>query len=192
MLHNAHRLAVTIVSLRVYTRAIILHNIGKDDYAIIIALFFTLGYLATIYVLRDNKMGFRLTEVSLEQAVTSLKVTYAIESIYYVCINTIKASIVFFYLRIGTTLFSCSSCMANNGMIAVEKSFERTCKATIAFLFTFCTICIIVIFAQCRPLHKMWDIMQTVQGSCINTTIFIYSTFAASTLLLQDHCLGQT
>jgi hypothetical protein len=80
MLHNAHRLAVTIVSLRVYTRAIILHNMGKDDYAMIIALLFTLGYLATIYVLRDNKMGFRLSEVSFEQAVTSLKVTYAIES----------------------------------------------------------------------------------------------------------------
>jgi hypothetical protein len=77
---------------------------GKDDFAMIIALLFTLGYLVTIYVLRDNKMGFRLSEVSLEQAVTSLKVTYAIESIYYVCVNTIKVSIVFFYLRIGTTL----------------------------------------------------------------------------------------
>jgi hypothetical protein len=95
-------LAVVIVCLRVYTRAIILHNMGKDDYAMITALLFTLGYLATIYVLRANKMGFHLSEVSFEQATTSLKVTYAIESIYYVCVNTIKVSIVCFYLRIGT------------------------------------------------------------------------------------------
>jgi hypothetical protein len=192
MLHNAHRLAVTIVSLRVYTRAIILHNMGKDDYAMIIALLFTLGYLATIYVLRDNKMGFRLSEVSFEQAVISLKVTYAIESIYYVCVNSIKVSIVFFYLRIGTTLPFYSSCMGTNQIAAVEKSFERTCKATIALLLTFCTVCIIVIFAQCRPLHKMWDTTQTVQGSCINTTIFIYSTFVAPTPSLPRLLLSGT
>jgi uncharacterized membrane protein YhdT len=92
---------VIIVTLRLYTRAIILHNTGLDDWAMLVALLFTLTYLATIYVLRANKMGFHGREASFEQAVTTLKVTYGIEIIYYLCVNAIKVSIMFFYLRIG-------------------------------------------------------------------------------------------
>jgi hypothetical protein len=92
---------VIIVSLRTYTRAIILHNIGKDDYAMFAALLFTLGYLVAIFVLRENGMGFRGAEVTFVQATTTLQVTYAIEILYYLCVNAIKISIVLFYLRIG-------------------------------------------------------------------------------------------
>jgi hypothetical protein len=60
-----------------------------------------LSYLATIFVLRANGMGFRGREVTFHQATTMLQVTYAIEIIYYLCVNAIKISIVFFYLRIG-------------------------------------------------------------------------------------------
>jgi hypothetical protein len=101
---------VIIVSLRTYTRAIILRNVGKDDYAMLAALVFTLGYLATIFVLRENGMGFRGKEVSFVEATTTLKASYAIEILYYLCVNAIKISIVFFYLRIGkhpTLLIKC-------------------------------------------------------------------------------------
>jgi hypothetical protein len=96
------RVVVIIVSLRTYTRSFILRNMGKDDYAILTALTFTLGYLAAIFVLRENGMGFHAKEVTFNEATTSLKATYAIEILYYLCVNTIKISIVFFYLRIGT------------------------------------------------------------------------------------------
>ncbi|KAH3917717.1 hypothetical protein HBH56_043970 [Parastagonospora nodorum] len=158
--------SVIIVSLRVYTRAVILHNMGNDDYTMLIALLFTLAYLATIYILRANGMGFRGTQVTFEQATTTLQVTYAIEIIYYLCVNAIKVSILFFYLR-----------------IAAEKTFERLCKATIYLLLTFCLVCIIVVLAQCRPLHKMWDLTGMVPGSCINTSVFIYITSATNILL---------
>jgi hypothetical protein len=88
---------------------------GKDDYAMLTALLFTLGYLATIFVLRENKMGFRGSEASFQQATTTLKVTYAIESIYYLSVNAIKISIVFFYLRIGTTLCSVARITRTDG-----------------------------------------------------------------------------
>jgi hypothetical protein len=93
---------VIIVSLRTYTRSVILRNMGKDDYAMLAALTFTLGYLIAIFVLRENGMGFHAKEVTFDEATTSLKATYAIEILYYFCVNTIKISIVFFYLRIGT------------------------------------------------------------------------------------------
>jgi hypothetical protein len=49
-------------------------------------------------------MGFRGIEASFIQATTTLQITYAIEIIYYLCVNAIKISIVFFYLRIGKQL----------------------------------------------------------------------------------------
>jgi hypothetical protein len=97
----ANSFLVIIVCLRTYTRAIILHNAGNDDYAMIAALIVTIGYLATLFVLRDNKMGFRGKEASFPQAVTTLQVAYAVEIIYYLCVNIIKVSIVLFYLRFG-------------------------------------------------------------------------------------------
>ncbi|KAH7400777.1 hypothetical protein DE146DRAFT_475279 [Phaeosphaeria sp. MPI-PUGE-AT-0046c] len=158
--------SVIIVCLRTYTRAIILHNLGNDDFAMIAAVTFTVGYLATLFVLRDNKMGFHGREASLPQAVTSLRVAYAIEIIYYLCVNITKVSIVLFYLR-----------------FAVKKPFERLCQGTICLLAAFCSVCIIVILAQCRPLYKMWDLTGMVPGTCINTTIFIYTTSAMNIVL---------
>jgi uncharacterized membrane protein YhdT len=101
LLPKLTNLTVIIVTLRLYTRAIILHNAGLDDWAILIALLFTLAYLACIYVLRANKMGFHGREATFEQATTTLKVSYGIEIVYYACVNAIKVSIVLFYLRIG-------------------------------------------------------------------------------------------
>lgn len=67
----------------------------------IAALACTISYLTTLYVLRDNNMGFRGREASFLQATMSLKIAYAIEIIYYLCVNIIKVSIVLFYLRFG-------------------------------------------------------------------------------------------
>lgn len=132
----------------------------------IAALACTISYLTTLYVLRDNNMGFRGREASFLQATMSLKIAYAIEIIYYLCVNIIKVSIVLFYLR-----------------FAVKKPFERLCKGTIYLLLTFCLVCIIVILVQCRPLYKAWDLTGMVPGTCINTTIFIYTTSALNIVL---------
>jgi hypothetical protein len=70
----------------------------------LVAMIFTIGYLATIFVLRGNKMGFRGRQASFQQATITLQVAYAVEIIYYLCVNAIKISIVFFYLRIGKDL----------------------------------------------------------------------------------------
>lgn len=48
------------------------------------------------------------------------------------------------------------------------------CHATIVFEVVFTVVCICVTFGQCSPLSKMWDLTGTVDGSCINTTVFFY------------------
>ncbi|KAL5117518.1 hypothetical protein ACEQ8H_004548 [Pleosporales sp. CAS-2024a] len=128
---------------------------GKDDYAMVAALVFTLSYLATICVLRANGMGYRGAQVSFVEATRTLQTTYAIEIVYYLSVNAIKISILFFYLRIGT----------------------------ISLLVTFGSVCIIVILMQCRPLHKMWDLTGMVPGTCINTSVFIYTTSATNIVI---------
>ena len=67
----------------------------------IAALIFTLAYLGLILLLRENGMGFSGKVLTLDQMTTTIKSVVAIEILYYLCINSIKISIVFFYLRIG-------------------------------------------------------------------------------------------
>ncbi|KAF2675728.1 hypothetical protein K458DRAFT_471108 [Lentithecium fluviatile CBS 122367] len=157
--------SILVVAARMFTRTYIVNNMGKDDWAMLAALVFTIAYLAAIYVLRDNGMGFSGKKLTLEQMEILIKTTLAIEIMYYVLVFCVKLSILFCYLR-----------------IAVVKSFERMTKATIYFLSVFCVICVIVCLAQCRPLHKMWDLTGLVQGTCINTTAFFYTTSAINIL----------
>lgn len=45
------------------------------------------------------------------------------------------------------------------------------------FHISFFVVCFAVTLAQCRPLHKFWAIPpESVEGSCINTTVFFYFT----------------
>lgn len=72
-----------------------------DDYSILVALTFTIGYMLEILVLKANHMGFPSSTITEEMAVTQLKVTLAVEATYYMIVGAIKASIVYLYLRFG-------------------------------------------------------------------------------------------
>ncbi|CAN9298846.1 unnamed protein product [Alternaria alternata] len=120
-------LSIICVALRLYTRTFIVQHTGKDDYAMVFALLFTVAYLVAIFILRDNGMGFSGEVLELQQMLNQIQATLAIEIVYYLIINAIKISILFFYLR-----------------IAVEKRFEYLCKGTIYFLVTFGVVCVIV------------------------------------------------
>ncbi|CAI6337296.1 unnamed protein product [Periconia digitata] len=154
-----------IVALRLYTRSVYLRKPGTDDYAMVAALIFTIGYLACIWVIRFAGMGLSGTVLSVRQMEDQLKAVVAIEVIYYLSVFLIKLSICFCYLR-----------------IAAVKSFERMTKYTIYFVSVFCGICIICTLAQCVPLHKLWDFTGTVQGTCINTTALFYATSSINIL----------
>ncbi|KAF2634626.1 hypothetical protein P280DRAFT_474506 [Massarina eburnea CBS 473.64] len=151
--------SILVVGVRVYTRAILVRNFGKDDLAMVVSLILTIGYLATIFFLRNNGMGLSGTVLTLDQMTSLIQATLAIEVIYYVCIISIKLSILFCYLR-----------------IAAVKSFEQLTRYTIWFLSIFCLACNIVTLTQCKPLKSMWDFTGTVKGTCINTTALFYST----------------
>ncbi|KAF2795116.1 hypothetical protein K505DRAFT_407146 [Melanomma pulvis-pyrius CBS 109.77] len=151
--------AFIIVGMRIFARTIIVRNFGTDDWMMLAALLFTVGYIIAIWILRANGMGFSGATLSLDEMTNLVKTTLAIEIMYYILIFCIKASILFFYLR-----------------IAAEKKFERGCKITIGVLAVFCGICVICCLTQCIPIYKMWDFTGLVEGKCINTTALFYFT----------------
>ncbi|KAK3947485.1 hypothetical protein QBC32DRAFT_409217 [Pseudoneurospora amorphoporcata] len=123
-------MAMLFVILRCVSRFILIRNPGPDDYFIIAAMALTLGYLINLVILTHNGIGMPMSTLTLDNMVNFLKVTLAIQVMYYANIFCIKVSILFTYVR----------------------------------------------FAQCQPLHKMWDFTGAVGGTCINTTAFFYFT----------------
>lgn len=75
-----------------------------DDYTILAALFFVIGYMLEILLLKENGIGFPSATLTTEMAVKSLKITLAIEATYYMIVGSIKVSIIYLYLRFGTFL----------------------------------------------------------------------------------------
>ncbi|KAL0936270.1 uncharacterized protein CTRU02_208485 [Colletotrichum truncatum] len=152
-------IATIVVMARTFVRAVLIRKPGLDDYTMIVAMAFSLGYLVEVFVGKANHIGFSSDTLSIENMVSLLKNTLAIQVTYYVCVSTIKISILCMYLR-----------------FAVTRTFNVLCLYTIGFHVIFFIICIVVTLAQCQPLHRMWDLTKTVQGHCINTTAFFYFT----------------
>ncbi|OLN97091.1 hypothetical protein CCHL11_02148 [Colletotrichum chlorophyti] len=148
-----------VVVARTFVRTVLIRKPGLDDYSMIFAMAFALGYLAEVFVGKANHIGFPSRNLSNDNMINLLKNTLAIQVTYYVCVSTIKISILCMYLR-----------------FAVSKTFHVLCVCTIVFHMLFFIICIGVTLGQCQPLHKMWDLTPTVEGVCINTTAFFYFT----------------
>lgn len=99
---NTDLCLVLIVGVRLYTRAVYVHNTGQDDWAMIAALISVIGYLACIWVLKSAGMGLSGSLLIPEQMVSQMKTTVALEMLYYVAVYLTKLSICLCYLRIGT------------------------------------------------------------------------------------------
>ncbi|KAI0402306.1 hypothetical protein F4802DRAFT_617966 [Xylaria palmicola] len=153
-------IAFIIVLLRLLVRCIILYKPGMDDGMMFGAMLFTIAYLATIYVSKTyGGLGRSMLTLSSEEMSTFLKVTFAIELIYYTIIFCVKSSIIFMYQR-----------------FAIWDTFKRLCIGTNIVLTAFYIACIGGTIGQCTPVEKAWDITRLLPGSCINTTAFFYFT----------------
>ncbi|KAK1779867.1 hypothetical protein QBC45DRAFT_477409 [Copromyces sp. CBS 386.78] len=152
-------MALLLVLLRCVSRFILIRNPGPDDYFIIAAMALTLGYLINLVILTHNGIGMPMSTLTLDNMVNFLKVTLAIQVMYYANIFCIKVSILFTYIR-----------------FAVTRTFRYLCIGTIILHVVFLLICVITTLAQCQPLHKMWDFTGAVEDTCINTTAFFYFT----------------
>lgn len=90
-----------IVAVRSLIRFVIVRKPGYDEYTIIVALFFTIGYMIELLILRGNHVGFPASTLTMDNMLGILQTTLAIEITYYLIIGFIKTSILCTYLRFG-------------------------------------------------------------------------------------------
>ncbi len=67
-------LSVLIVATRTFVRAVLIRKFGLDDACILVAMFFSVCYLAEILVGRANNMGHTMDTLSLDNMLNIIKV----------------------------------------------------------------------------------------------------------------------
>ncbi|KAH8728111.1 hypothetical protein GQ44DRAFT_737803 [Phaeosphaeriaceae sp. PMI808] len=155
-------LGVTCVALRVYTRGFIVRRMGIEDWIMVAAASLTIVLLLILIAgAAEFKLGFSGMHLTQAQMVSTVKLILAVVVVYKMVVTLIKISILMIYLK-----------------LAINKTFERLCKVTIGLLAAYQLIVIIVVPAQCTPLHKLWDFTGQVQGHCINANAFYHATSA--------------
>ncbi|KAK1636285.1 CFEM domain-containing protein [Colletotrichum phormii] len=88
------------IILRLITKFARLSLWGWDDYTIIVAYILLVAYVSLHVFLEDNGAGRDLWTLSDLQITHFFKGFYALQTLYHGCIDIIKASILFMYLRI--------------------------------------------------------------------------------------------
>ncbi|KAL6401912.1 hypothetical protein AUP68_14369 [Ilyonectria robusta] len=140
--------AFLLVSMRVYTRAVILRNFGIDDWSCIFAFISTLACGALIAQNTTNGLGAHQSTLSEEELTEYLKMFYWSILIYNIALAAIKMTFLLQYYRAMTT--------------------HKLKKAYIAALVIVGLWSLSQIFLQafiCTPVRAFWD--KTVSGSCV-------------------------
>ncbi|TDZ15264.1 hypothetical protein Cob_v011780 [Colletotrichum orbiculare MAFF 240422] len=104
--YKATRIALFIVLptlamiLRITTKFARISTWGWDDYTIIAAYAILVGFFGMHFFLEANGAGRDLWTLNEDQITNFFKGFYAFQTLYHSCIDIIKASILFMYLRI--------------------------------------------------------------------------------------------
>lgn len=75
--------AAFAVLARSIVRFIVIRNPGMDDYTILGALLFAIGYLLEILIAKSHGVGFPAETLSINDMLVVIQITLAIEATYY-------------------------------------------------------------------------------------------------------------
>ncbi|KAK4989664.1 hypothetical protein LTR66_007017 [Elasticomyces elasticus] len=161
-------LASTVVTLRWYTRVLIVRCVGLDDCAILLSLilaFVMCGIVAAEVETGIGDHGWR-DNLSLLPAIAKLVLSN--NCIYTLIINITKLSILAQYLRVfnGRIVRSITHCL-------IFLLLPATCWATFGGVFL------------CRPVAKYWH--PEIAGHCMNVKSYWVS--AAAVNIVLDLCV---
>ncbi|KUI53466.1 hypothetical protein VP1G_00890 [Cytospora mali] len=92
-------IATFTVLVRFIIRFFMIHCPSYDDYAILVAVVFSIGYMVEILVAKENHIGFPASSLTLDNMFNLLKDALAIEVTYNITIGFVKVSILCMYLR---------------------------------------------------------------------------------------------
>ncbi|KAK1960080.1 hypothetical protein LY78DRAFT_750661 [Colletotrichum sublineola] len=142
------------IVLRILVKYARLAPWGPDDYTIIAAYLFLVGYTTLHTYLGHNGAGRDLWTLTHEQIDNYFKILYALRPLYYLCLDMIKASILFTFLRIFHL---------PDEKIRVALWVTMAINLLSGLVFTF------VALFQCRPITLAWKFWTGEEtGRCIN------------------------
>ncbi|KAE9376307.1 hypothetical protein N431DRAFT_400438 [Stipitochalara longipes BDJ] len=138
---------------RLYAKISLLKKIQNDDYMIILAVPFTLGFSIMQMLQTRNGSGYHMWDVPLPKFITYFywggifgSLTYGLGTLF------IKASILLFYLRLPST-----------------RAFKIVTYLTLVVACGYCLFGAFTWLFMCRPIRAYWDL--TVKGTCLNFKI---------------------
>ncbi|KAH7135987.1 hypothetical protein B0J11DRAFT_425457 [Dendryphion nanum] len=132
-------LAVIAVTLRIYTRLLIVRCVGLDDYCIVLSMFFCIGLTVTIGMQVRYGMGMHINTLSQENMENSLKAFWASLTVYNLSLGLTKTSILLQYQRVFFT-----------------KTFQIVCWITMAVVGVYSVWTVFGNMFACVPIRAFW------------------------------------
>ncbi|KAJ5782854.1 hypothetical protein N7457_004628 [Penicillium paradoxum] len=142
-------LSTLVVAMRFYARLGLMKMTGREDWAILISLVFSLIYLALVAAQLHYKMGVHSYLLSSHVLQQQLKCLWAAIPMYNASLAFTKFSILFQYLRIFPA-----------------RSFRYACYIMMAIVATYSSWAIVSGFVNCVPVAKFWN--DDLPGNCLS------------------------
>ncbi|KAJ5875867.1 uncharacterized protein N7529_001451 [Penicillium soppii] len=142
-------ISTVIVAMRLYARLGLMKITGREDWAILISLVFSLIYLALVAAQLNYGMGIHSSLLSSHVLQQQLKCLWAAIPMYNASLAFTKFSILFQYLRIFP-----------------GRSFRIACHIMIAIVATYSAWAIVSGYVNCVPVAKFWN--HDLPGTCLN------------------------
>lgn len=148
-------LSTLLVSIRIYTKTIVLRSPGWDDYVSVLAWLGLMIYMILSLEEGHYGNGKHLWDVTLSDAQTYAQLSYVSDVLYAPIIFTTKLSILLLYLRIFRP--------ARELYLFIQLLlWANLLFYTAGFFFE--------IF-QCSPVRKAWDVTYIAPGKCLNQRV---------------------
>ncbi|KAH7394676.1 hypothetical protein BKA66DRAFT_388751, partial [Pyrenochaeta sp. MPI-SDFR-AT-0127] len=161
-------IALVVVGLRLYTKFKIVNHPSNEDFAILLAMLFSIATSICQGFQVYNGMGEHIEAVPLSHLIGSLKALFASILMYNFGLTFTKISILLQYLR-----------------IAIERGVRTSCWVLLYItLFNWVQTFFTNIFS-CYPVAKFWD--DRIPGGCVNKPALWYANAAIN--ISQDIAL---
>ncbi|KAK8075938.1 hypothetical protein PG994_003210 [Apiospora phragmitis] len=140
-------MAFITVCARLWVRLTMVHKMGSDDYAMIIAMTLSLAGLGVVIPQVVYGAGRHIAHLRPDAASMGLKINFVSQVVYLWAIPAVKMSIGLFLLR-----------------IAPNKGYRRVLQGVMLFTMAYTMMCFVTLLLQCTNLAILWD--PTVQTTC--------------------------
>ncbi|KAK1712959.1 hypothetical protein CaCOL14_007426 [Colletotrichum acutatum] len=154
-------ITAVFVLARMLSKFLRLSTWGPDDFTLILGYLFSISFAISKFQGYQLGIGRDIWTLSYDEITRFMQVFFAFEVIYTLSISALKASILFFYIRVFSM---------------VSRTFSLVLWLTQSFNFLFCLAFTVANLNQCRPFSNAWEGWDGRHpGYCIN----VYAMFIA-------------